>query len=368
MDNIRNFCIIAHIDHGKSTLADRFLEITGTVDKRKMRAQYLDQLELERERGITIKMAPVRMIYHPDRGPTQTYTRTNADSKLLYEDLTYKIRGIAFAVKKQLGLGHKEAVYQRALEEELGKNSIRFEKEKSIDIIYSDKKIGTYRPDFIVDDKVIIELKALPFLGKNEEKQLWAYLKGSSYRLALIINFGGKDVEIKRLVYDTARNLPRESASSPRESAYILNLIDTPGHSDFSYEVSRALVAVEGAILLVDATQGIQAQTLANFQAAKEAGLVIVGAVNKIDLDSPQLINVVKEVAVLLGVSENEILRVSAKTGEGVEKLLMAVIDKVPLPKVPNSKFQVPDSKVGRALIFDSFYDNHKGVVTSVRL
>mgnify|MGYP001101800418 CR=1 FL=1 len=218
---IKNFVIIAHIDHGKSTLADRFLEITDTVDKRKMQAQYLDQLELERERGITIKMAPVRMVY----------------------------------------------------------------------------------------------LKQKDF----------------------------SQVE------------------------YILNLIDTPGHSDFSYEVSRALNAVEGAILLVDATQGIQAQTLANFRAAKKIGLKIIGAVNKIDLKPSFLEELILELADLIGCQPNEIYKISAKTGEGVKELLEAVIEKFPSPQKTidnqNEKTIPP-----RALIFDSFYDEHKGVIASVRV
>ena len=214
-NGIRNFCIIAHIDHGKSTLADRFLEITGTIEARRMKAQYLDQLELERERGITIKMAPVRMSYR---------------------------------------------------------------------------------------------------LGPN---------------------------------------------------AYILNLIDTPGHSDFGYEVSRALQAVEGAVLLIDATQGVQAQTLANFRAAKAAGLTLIGAVNKVDLfrdkrdERPQ--KVANEVAELLGVPVSEIFFVSGKTGQGTKELLEAVIEKVPPPKIEDTDFS-------RALIFDSFYDDHKGAVASVRV
>ncbi len=220
LKHVRNFCIIAHIDHGKSTLADRFLELTGTVETRKMKAQYLDQLELERERGITIKMAPVRMIYP--------------------------------------------------------------------------------------------------------------------------IN----------------------------QVEYVLNLIDTPGHSDFSYEVSRALAAVEGAILLVDGTQGIQAQTLANLRAAQEAGLTIVGAVNKIDLLRPDNCNdnddrlnkVIYEMVKLLHVPENEIYLVSAKTGEGVEDLLNGVIDRV-LPPTAYSRDEQP-----RALVFDSFYDAHKGIIASVRV
>ncbi len=214
-ENIRNFVIIAHVDHGKSTFADRLLEITGTVEKRRMKAQYLDQLELERERGITIKMAPVRMDY------AQNGTR------------------------------------------------------------------------------------------------------------------------------------------------YVLNLIDTPGHSDFSYEVSRALQAVEGAILLVDVTQGVQAQTLVNYRAARAAGLTVVGAVNKVDLmphrDDPRLTHIRRDVAALLAVSASDIFLVSGKTGEGVAELLSTLVKKVPEPKKAAG---TPT----RALIFDSFYDDHKGVVASIRL
>lgn len=207
-DKIRNFVITAHIDHGKSTLADRLLEITGTVEKRLMKPQYLDQLELERERGITIKMAPVRMKY--------------------------------------------------------------------------------------------------------------------------------KD--------------------------YTLNLIDTPGHSDFSYEVSRALEAVEGAVLLVDATQGIQAQTLANFESAKRAKLKIIGVVNKIDVAEPEQISAaVTDLASLIGDGESDILKVSGKTGDGVEKLLEEIVKRVPAPRDIKSP-------TTRALIFDSLYDDHKGVIAFVRV
>ncbi len=211
---IRNFVIIAHIDHGKSTLADRMLELTGTVEKRVMRPQYLDQLELERERGITIKMAPVRMVYHSDQ------------------------------------------------------------------------------------------------------------------------------VE------------------------YMLNLIDTPGHSDFSYEVSRALMAVESAVLLVDATQGIQAQTLANFENAKRVGLTIIGAVNKVDIASPEQIAAsVSEVAGLLKIGEGDVMKVSGKTGEGVEELLKKITERTPPPRAYD-----PDEKGARALVFDSLYDDHKGVLAFVRV
>jgi len=209
MTHIRNFVIIAHIDHGKSTLADRMLELTETVEKRSMKAQYLDQMDLERERGITIKMAPVRMKY----------------------------------------------------------------------------------------------------------------------------------------------------------GDFILNLIDTPGHSDFAYEVSRALLAVEGAILLVDATQGIQAQTLSNFNFAKKAGLKIIGAVNKIDMNPAHMEAIIADVAKLIGCSEDEIHKVSGKTGAGVKELLDDVIVKVPPPK-DNS---ILGGKRG-ALIFDSHYDDHKGIVANVRV
>jgi len=146
-------------------------------------------------------------------------TRTNADSELLYRDLTYKIRGAAFNVRKKIGLGHKESVYQKALEEELGSLQLNFEKEKVIDVIYNDKKIGVYRPDFLIENKIILEIKALPFIGKNERQQIWTYLKGSKYKLLLLINFASKDVQIERVVYDTARLIPRQSALSQRQSA-----------------------------------------------------------------------------------------------------------------------------------------------------
>jgi GTP-binding protein LepA len=213
-DNIRNFVIIAHVDHGKSTLADRLLETTGTIAERRMRPQYLDQLDIERERGITIKMAPVRM--------------------------GYKHNGVS----------------------------------------------------------------------------------------------------------------------------YTLNLIDTPGHSDFSYEVSRALAAVEGAVLLVDVTKGIQAQTLSNLRQARASGLTVIGAVNKIDVQSASVAPVVKELATLLGVEEDAIFRISGKTGAGVPELLEAIVTQVPPPRTFNDAR--PGS--GRALTFDSLYDDHKGILAYVRV
>lgn len=223
MEHTRNFCIIAHIDHGKSTLADRFLEMTGTIEKRKMKDQLLDQLDLERERGITIKMAPVRMMY-------------------------------------------------------------------------------------------------------------------------------------------TSNN-----------QHYTLNLIDTPGHPDFGYEVSRALAAVEGAVLLVDGTQGIQAQTLSNFWAAKKAGLTIVGAINKVDMNLPNYEAVLHETADLLECDPRDIHRISGKTGDGVKELLDDLITRVPAPLRPQdtntlNALSASSRDVGRALIFDSFYDDHKGIIAVVRV
>lgn len=207
MENIRNFCIIAHIDHGKSTLADRMMEMTGTVEKREMKSQLLDSMDLEREKGITIKLAPVRMRY------------------------------------------------------------------KNID----------------------------------------------------------------------------------------LNLIDTPGHVDFSYEVSRSLQACEGAILVVDASQGIQAQTLSNVYLAMEQDLTIIPVLNKVDLPAADIPRVSRQVINLLGCDESEIIHISAKTGQNVDKVLDAVVDKIPAPA---GEANDPT----RALIFDSYYDDYRGVILYVRV
>ncbi|KKU67994.1 MAG: GTP-binding protein LepA [Parcubacteria group bacterium GW2011_GWA2_47_16] len=377
LKHIRNFSIIAHIDHGKSTLADRLLEITGTIEKRKMQDQVLDSMELERERGITIKMTPVRMVYHPPQ-INADFTQTNADKRggeeFLYSDLTYKLRGAFFEVRKKIGLGHKESVYHNALEIEFAKAGIKFESKKNIPILYEGKNIGVYQPDFVIEDKVIIELKALPEIGRQQTEQVWSYLKGCSYRLALLVNYGSTDLEIKRVVYDTARDSfassgQRTSASNQRESAgvsnqvsYILNLIDTPGHIDFSYEVSRALKAVEGALLLVDATQGVQAQTLSVLAMAKEAGLVIIPAVNKVDSPLARTAEVKQEVMKLLDCSEEDVLEVSGKTGQGVAHLLEEIVRRVPPPVE-----EIPESGSFRGLVFDFKYSTHTGVIVYIR-
>ncbi len=216
---IRNFCIIAHIDHGKSTLADRLLEATSTVEKRKMKEQLLDQMDLERERGITIKLQPVRMRY-----------------------------------------------------------------------------------DYV--------------------------------------------------------SLQEGDALS---GEYTLNLIDTPGHVDFHYEVSRSLAAVEGAILLVDATKGVQAQTLANLYLAIEEGLEIIPVVNKIDLPAANVEKTKSEIVHILGCRKEDIILASGKTGIGIPEILRAVVDHVPMPRGDS------DAPL-RALIFDSVYDSYKGVVGYVRV
>jgi len=210
-ENIRNFSIIAHIDHGKSTLADRILELTGGVDKHDMKAQMLDSMELERERGITIKLNAVQLSY----------------------------------------------------------------------------------------------------CYNNED--------------------------------------------------YTLHLIDTPGHVDFSYEVSRSLAACEGAILVVDAAQGIEAQTLANLYLAMEDDLVIIPVINKIDLPNADIPKVLRELKEVLGFDESEVILCSGKTGEGVENLIKAVIDRIPAPKINN------EDKT-RALVFDSHFDPYRGVIALVRV
>ena len=398
MNNIRNFCITAHIDHGKSTLADRFLELTGTVPKNKMHAQYLDRMPLEQERGITIKMQPVRMVYHSNRGNDAEGTlkdaenllggdltnrmtyhsnreigtdETQNDAELLYENLSYKIRGVLFEVRKKLGLGHKELIYHNALEIGFRNAGLAFESKKNIPILYDDKKIGTYQPDFVIENKILIELKTLPEIGRPQLEQTWSYLKGCDYKLALLVNFGSKDLEIKRFVYDTARqqSIQRPSALSPRGSAggshqvqeYVLNLIDTPGHTDFSYEVSRSFKAVEGAILLVEAAKGVQAQTVSNYNLARKNGLTIIPVLNKIDLPEANVERVKEQIAHLTGCDPSTILGISAKTGQGVEQVLERVIAEIPAP-------QAEPTRPLKALIFDSAYDTYKGVIIYIRV
>ncbi|MDX6300823.1 MAG: GTP-binding protein LepA [Nocardioidaceae bacterium] len=216
---IRNFCIIAHIDHGKSTLADRMLQLTGVVDERSARAQYLDRMDIERERGITIKSQAVRMPW----------------------------------------------------------------------------------------------------------------------------------------------TVPADNAAGAEPGGYVLNMIDTPGHVDFTYEVSRSLEACEAAVLLVDAAQGIEAQTLANLYLALGADLHVIPVLNKIDLPSAQPEKYAAELAHIIGCDVSEVLQVSAKTGAGVEALLNEIVAQTP---APNGKADAPP----RALIFDSVYDTYRGVVTYVRV
>ena len=239
---IRNFCIIAHIDHGKSTLADRLLEMTGTVDKRDMKAQLLDKMDLEREKGITIKLAPVRMKYKTSE--------------------------------------------QRA---------------------------------------------------KSKEQ------RGESQG-SLLVAHNSDSIE------------------------YQLNLIDTPGHVDFSYEVSRSLEACEGAILVVDASQGIQAQTLANVYLAVAADLTIIPVLNKIDLPAADVERVSAEIISLLGCKQEDILQISAKTGQGVESVLEHIVSDIPPPHHVKGSTSHAGAFHTRALIFDSYYDDYRGVILYVRV
>lgn len=273
---IRNFCIIAHIDHGKSTLADRMMELTGTVDQRDMKSQLLDSMDLEREKGITIKLAPVHMKY---RYNASRFGHASASISPLLSEVRLP--------RRQDKSGHSS--WEAAELASLRQSSLRQED----------------RPD-------------LSGLSKGPQKAT-------------------DDVE------------------------YDLNLIDTPGHVDFSYEVSRSLAACEGAILVVDATQGIQAQTLANVYLALEADLTIIPVLNKIDLPAADVPRVSAEIVNLLGCNESDILKISAKTGEGVAKVLDAVVQRIAPP-------QGDPAAPTRALIFDSYYDDYRGVILYVRV
>ncbi len=158
----------------------------------------------------------------------QTPKKLNKKSQLLYEDLTYTIRDVLFTIKKELGSGHKEAIYERALEEELNGRGIQFSRQVSIPVMYHDKKIGTYRPDFIIEEKIILELKAIPFIGTQEKKQLWTYLKGSEYRLGLLVNFSRTELEIERVVYDEARDSSASVQHSSAKVPHLLSMTATP--------------------------------------------------------------------------------------------------------------------------------------------
>ena len=276
---IRNFCIIAHIDHGKSTLADRMLGLTGVVDARSARAQYLDRMDIERERGITIKSQAVRLPW------------------------TVKARN-------ELLDGGPNARAERA-----------------------PGSSGAMTP-------AAVDLTGTPGAeppttnARNEP-------------------VGGED--------ESARAKRALGSVTGDEVTYVLNMIDTPGHVDFTYEVSRSLAACEGAVLLVDAAQGIEAQTLANLYLALEADLHIIPVLNKIDLPSAQPDKYAAELAGIIGCDPGDVLRVSAKTGLGVDALLDAIVAQVPHP--------VGDPTApARALIFDSVYDTYRGVVTYVRV
>ncbi|PIR13820.1 ATP-dependent DNA helicase RecG [Candidatus Falkowbacteria bacterium CG11_big_fil_rev_8_21_14_0_20_39_10] len=160
---------------------------------------------------------------------TSGLTRTDiSENKLLYEDLTYKIRGAIFNVKKQLGLGHKEKIYQNALVEEFKKLKINFDKEKSIEIKYDNKKVGAYRPDFIIENKIILETKKLPFIGKFEKEQVWHYLKGSDYKLALLVNFAKDDVHVERFIHSNKKTSSPHQSASVSMSPHLLSMTATP--------------------------------------------------------------------------------------------------------------------------------------------
>ena len=209
-----------------------------------------------------MKILQVNKLYYPWIGGVEKVVqeiaeglnaRINADKDadkrgLLYKDLTYRIRGAIFNVYNKLGPGHKENIYQKAFEEELKKYGLFFEKEKKIEIVYREKKVGIYRPDFIIENKVIIEIKALPFLGKREEKQIWAYLKGSNYRLVLLVNFGASEIQIRRIVYDLIRNSnQRKSAFNQRKSASVEVLCCQPKGKGNAEEINGVKIYKAGS-------------------------------------------------------------------------------------------------------------------------
>ncbi len=286
--HIRNFCIIAHIDHGKSTLADRFLEVTGTISKREMKhEQMLDTMELEQERGITIKLQPVRMSWkHSGQGEGAR------DQKLEARDF-----------KSPLERGGPEGR-------------------------------GVYLE------------------GTNTQV--------TSGQRSAISGQLGQEADSRQLTAGSSAPSPNSQLLTP--SSYQLNLIDTPGHVDFQYEVSRSLAACEGAILVVDATQGIEAQTLSNTYLALEHNLTIIPVINKIDLPAADVEKVTKELVEVLGIKPEEVIPISAKEGTNVDKVLDRIVELVPPPSLHK------DAQEVKALIFDSVYDNYKGVVTYMKV
>jgi GTP-binding protein LepA len=348
---IRNFSIIAHIDHGKSTLADRLLELTGTVKKREMKSQLLDKMDLEREKGITIKLAPVRMKYE-----------TKAKFISNQEDSRSYVMGIDdnYAAKLKDLSSHFEEDGNNYKISVSANNLSRYEEliKEALSPGYWNDIIMPNKVRFIFKDKAG-NIKEYDW-DKNNENEILSL--ANSYASASF-----KDVksmlEGNSWYADANLDARLDSMNSGLET-YQLNLIDTPGHVDFSYEVSRSLQACEGAILVVDATQGIQAQTLANLYLAFEQNLKLIPVLNKIDLPAADVEKVSLEIINLLGCKPEEILKVSAKTGEGVEAVLDAIIEQIP---PPDAKLNVAENPT-KALIFDSYYDDYRGVVVYVRL
>ena len=250
MKNIRNFCIIAHIDHGKSTLADRLLQSTGTISDRDMMEQVLDDMPLEREKGITIKSHAIQINYNYNGSVSSKVT--------------------------------------------------------------ADRSVNTTNLDKSISAKATADK-------------------------------------------------PASAKAMADKGEYILNLIDTPGHVDFSYEVSRALAACEGVLLLVDATQGIQAQTISNLYLAIENDLEIIPIINKIDMDGAMIEETMDQIIELIGCKPDDILLASGRTGEGVDAILEAIVERIPAPKGdPNAQLQ--------ALIFDSVFNSFRGILVYYRI
>ena len=251
------------------------------------------------------------------RGDNEGIENNEPVDPLLYRDLTYTIREAIFKVKKELGLGHKEVVYQKALEEEFSLAKLNFSREKQIPILYQKKKVGVYRPDFVIDDKVIVELKALPFLGTEPKKQLWNYLKGSPYKLALLVNFGHSQLDIERVVYDTARS--NNSASSPRKSAFIPHLLSmtaTPiprtlaltiyGNLDLTLldEMPAGRLPVKTELVLPSTRKKMEEHIRAEIQAGRQA-YVICPRIDEPDPDKALALNAKSVIAESKRIAEN---------------------------------------------------------------